>query len=344
MARSKATLGDVASMAGVSLATVDRVINKRGAVRSETEAAVMQAALRLNLDRSLSRTPTRLLRFNIVMHSSQAGFFQKLRRSFRLAQAAFKSLNIVLNTFPFELEKDEGPTKAIEAAARNCHGLVYVGPDHPKAMIALQAVPPGCPIVTFATDVPTFRRAAYFGLDNYATGRLAGDLMGRFTAGATGAVLSLIGLYSFVGHRQRDTGYRSVLAERYPNLMLLPTCETHEDPARAVAYVRDQIRQHGKIVGIYNSSNGNRVISDYLVEAGKSAIVFINHELTEKTRSHLMNGVVDVIIDHNTDSECLNAVEYLLYCNHRIGAQEMVERSNLNLYFRETAVQARPVV
>lgn len=343
MARSKASLIDVATMAGVSLATVDRVINRRGNVRPETEAVVMEAAHRLKLDRSLTRTPVQLLRFNIVMHNSQAGFFQKLRRSFRLAQATYKSLNIVLNTFPFDLEKDEGPTKAIEAAARNCHGLIYVGPDHPNAMTALRQVPPACPILTFATDIPGFRRAAYFGLDNYAIGRLAGDLMGRFTAGAPGNVLSLIGLQSFVGHRQREMGFRSVIAERHPHLSVLQVHETREDPARAVAYVKEQV-QRGNVAGIYNSSNGNRVISDYLEQAGKSSIVFINHELTERTRAHLMNGVVDVIIDHNTDNECLNAVEYLLHCNHRVAADEMIERNNLNLYFRETAVQARPVV
>jgi LacI family transcriptional regulator len=331
-------------MAGVSPATVDRVVNKRGNVRPETEATVTEAALRLKLDRSLARTPVQLLRFNIVMHNSQAGFFQKLRRSFRLAQTAFKSLNIVLNTFPFDLEKDEGPAQAIEAAAKSCHGLIYVGPDHPGAMGALRAVPPGCPILTFATDIPTFRRAAYFGLDNYAIGRLAGDLMGRFTAGAPGTVLCLIGLHIFVGHRQREMGFRSVVAERYPNLDVPQAFETREDPARAVDFVRDQICRKRGIVGIYNSSNGNRVISDCLVETGKGNIVFINHELTKRTRAHLMNGVVDVIIDHDTDSECLNAIEYLLYCNHRICAQDMTERSNLNLFFRETASQARPVV
>jgi len=46
MAR-RAGLKELAQAAGVSLATVDRVLNRREAVRPETEALVVEAALRL---------------------------------------------------------------------------------------------------------------------------------------------------------------------------------------------------------------------------------------------------------------------------------------------------------
>lgn len=340
----KATLGDVAKAAGVSEATVDRVINRRGNVRPETELAVLEAARRLRLDRSLARAPVRLLRFNVVMHNSHAAFFQKLRRSFKRCQENFRHLNVVLNTFEFELEKEQHPTRAIEAASRNCDGLIYVGPDHSEAVAALQDVPPDCPIVTFATDIPGSRRAAYFGLDNYAIGRLAGDLMGRFTGDRPGKVLLLIGLNRYVGHRQREAGFRSVLAERFAGLTISPTFETRENPERAVQYLAAEMRRWDDIVGIYNSSNGNRTISDLLVGMKRQDVVFINHEISENTRSHLASGTVDVIIDHNTDNDCLNAIEYLLFCNHLIEARDMLNRNNLDLFFRETANRSLPAV
>ncbi|MCB9992122.1 MAG: LacI family DNA-binding transcriptional regulator [Hyphomicrobiaceae bacterium] len=340
----KSTLADVAREAGVSLTTVDRVINRRGSVRPETEQAVLDVARRIGLDRSLNLVPVSLLRFNLVMHQSRAGFFRKMQRSLRLAQNKFRHLNVVLNTFWFDLDKQEGPGLAIERAARHCHGLIYVGPDHPEAVDALQRVPPECPILTFATDIFAIRRAAYFGLDNHSIGRLAGDLIGRFLGGKTGKVLPLIGLSRYVGHRQREAGFRSVIAERHPHIAVLKTFETHEVPDNARRHVAEQMRHHPDLIGIYNSSNGNLAISELLTETGKQDLTFINHELTQSTRTFLMNGVIDVIIDHNTDNEFLNALEYLLFINHRMTAEEMRNRNNLDLYFRETAVQAVPAV
>jgi LacI family transcriptional regulator len=51
----KTTIGDVALLAGVSVATVDRVLNGRGGVTPDKEHRVLSAARRLRIDRVLSR-------------------------------------------------------------------------------------------------------------------------------------------------------------------------------------------------------------------------------------------------------------------------------------------------
>ena len=51
----KATMNDVAREAGVSLATVDRVLNGRGGVAPAKAGRILTAAKRLRLDRSLVR-------------------------------------------------------------------------------------------------------------------------------------------------------------------------------------------------------------------------------------------------------------------------------------------------
>lgn len=344
MPRQKATLADVARTAGVSLATVDRVINQRGSTNAETEQRVFAAARALNLDRALTNIPSRTLRFSIVLILSNAAYFQKLRHSVRLARSLFKDFNISITTHWFNLGELDRALDAIRAAGSDCHGLIYAGLDHPEVVATLDALPPSCPIVTFATDLPSSRRVAYFGPDNFATGRLAGDLLGRFAAGRRGSVLILIGTQRYTGHRQREMGLRSVMAERYANLLAEPSFETLEDPERANAHVAMSLRRRTDIVAIYNSSNGNRAISDTLLAMGRSEVIFINHELTERTRSHLMNGVVDVIIDHNTDNDLQNAIEHLLFHNRRIAPDVMLRRENLNVYFRETAGQSVPVV
>jgi len=63
----KTTLSAVAAAAGVSVATVDRVINNRGGVSPRREAQVLEAARALNLDRVAFRTPRRTVRIAFVI-------------------------------------------------------------------------------------------------------------------------------------------------------------------------------------------------------------------------------------------------------------------------------------
>jgi LacI family transcriptional regulator len=344
MARTKPTLADVAKAAGVSLATVDRVINQRGNIRPETEQRVFEVARQLGFGNTLSQVPVKLLRFNIVMILSSAAYYQKLKNSIRRARIIFRDLNVSITSHLFRLDETDEAIATLRRSASSCHGVIYAGPEAPNIVAAMDSLPPSCPLVTFATDLPSSRRIAYFGPDNHAAGRLAGDLLGRFSRGQAGSVLLLIGTRLYAGHRQRELGFRSVLAERFSHLTVVPPFETLEDPDRATGFVASSLKKSNRVVGIYNTSNGNRAISDLLAATNRTDIIFINHELTERTRDHLLHGVVDMVIDHNTDNDLQNVLEYLLYFNRRISSDQVLRRENLNVYFRETAGQAAPVV
>ena len=51
--RQRARLDDVAALAGVGIATVDRVLNERGNVAPETARKIIEAARQLGLPRTL---------------------------------------------------------------------------------------------------------------------------------------------------------------------------------------------------------------------------------------------------------------------------------------------------
>lgn len=58
MVARKVSITDVAKVAGVSTATVDRVLNNRGGVRADKEDLVLATARALGIDRALDRTPS----------------------------------------------------------------------------------------------------------------------------------------------------------------------------------------------------------------------------------------------------------------------------------------------
>jgi Bacterial regulatory proteins, lacI family len=65
--RKRATMEDVAALAEVGVATVDRVLNERGGVRSETAQVVLKAARRLGLKRILPPSHHMGLRIEVLL-------------------------------------------------------------------------------------------------------------------------------------------------------------------------------------------------------------------------------------------------------------------------------------
>ena len=80
MRSRKTTLSDVAREAGVSLSTVDRVLNGRGGVAPSKANRILSAARRLGLDRALSLRPSRMLRIAVAIQPPTNPFHAQLRQ------------------------------------------------------------------------------------------------------------------------------------------------------------------------------------------------------------------------------------------------------------------------
>ena len=61
---------------------------------------------------------------------------------------------------------------------------------------------------------------------------IRGELMGRFVGTAGGGIVVVSGLQRFVGQGEREMGFRSVLAERYPQCRLVAVVETRSSRRR----------------------------------------------------------------------------------------------------------------
>src|SRR5262249_36092725 len=80
--RTKARLAQVAQLAGVGIATVDRVLNERGNVSPETTRRVVDAARQLKLARALPAAYRRGLRLEVILARPDLPLFERLNRAF----------------------------------------------------------------------------------------------------------------------------------------------------------------------------------------------------------------------------------------------------------------------
>ena len=213
----KTTIGEVAVRAGVSRATADRVLNRRGGVSAEKARAVLVSARAMRLDRNLDVPPARMLRVCVLMQSPENPFYERLTRGFREADLLFEAQSIRAYITHIDVLDAESIRRQLQQIAKAYDALVIIAPAREGILNALREIAARIPVVTLATDLPLDAVHHYVGPDNYKAGRLAAALMGRLLGRAGGGVLLIAGLREFSGHGERKQGFLEVLPEDFPN-------------------------------------------------------------------------------------------------------------------------------
>ncbi|QGY31969.1 LacI family transcriptional regulator (plasmid) [Pantoea cypripedii] len=333
--RKKTTLEQIASAAGVSLSTVDRVMNRRGGVSPAKEARVLEWASKLNVDRVLFRGYLRALRVAILLQSPKNPFYKGLRDAFADLGAGMAEMRINGVIHYHNPGNIRATIKQVETIAASHDALIVVCPNDPDLADALKRVSGQLPILTLATDIPSSGRLAYVGPDNRQMGRAAGELMGRFLGERGGEILVVLGMHNMIGHEERERGFRAVLRERFPACIWAVTLESAENQRRAGDVVRQALLENPRIRGIYNTSSGNSNIVATLQSLGRQAQL-ITHELTPERRLLLREGSLAAIIDQNPYEEARRALALL--ARHFNRSEEFSLHDNItpfNLFIRE---------
>src|SRR5690606_12179705 len=187
-----------------------------------------------------------------------------LKTGFQLAQRAYEAQRIMCLPTYFDSLEPAAVARTIRRAAERADGLVTCIYDHPRITAALKEVSRKVPVVTIASDLPASGRLAYVGSDNRVAGRVAGELMGRFLGPQGGQVMVVTGMHDYIGHEERESGFRAVLASRFPACEVVATAESQEQPERTEKLTRDALKRFPDLRGIYNISVGSRGIANAL--------------------------------------------------------------------------------
>ena len=310
-------LKDVAREAGVSTATVDRVLHGRRGVKEATIRRVKETIERLGFQPYAAAADLargRSHRFCFIMPRNQNVFMAEIVDHvgrLRTPLAARRTLIDVVETDVFDAD---ALAETLEEAGNRYQGIAVVALDHPRVRAAIdELVAAGILVVTLVSDVPSSRRLRYVGIDNIAAGRTAGTLLGRFLTGRKGKVAVVAGSLSLRDHAERLFGVQQVVTSEYPSLDLLPTVEGRDDDIHNADLIRRLLADHPDLIGLYNIGAGTAGIGNALIDAGRAReVVFIGHDLTPQTRRFLVLGVMAAIITQNPGREARSAARILV--------------------------------
>ncbi|HQX84228.1 MAG TPA: LacI family DNA-binding transcriptional regulator [Aestuariivirga sp.] len=337
---ARVTIEDVALAAGLSVATVDRVLNGRAAVRPQTAQKVEKAIRQLNYqpDRLAARLAKgQEYRFCFVLPEGNNDFMIGLGEEVRAMASHLVSERVQIDLRLTDVFDAATLAATLDSIGDIYDGVAVVALDHPRVREAINGlVERGVSVVTLVSDVPSSKRVHYAGIDNSSAGRTAATLMGRFLGGKTGKVGLIAGSLSLRDHIERRFGFEQVLAQEFPQLAILPVLESRDDWQRVEKVTVEMLSAHPDLIGIYNVGAGARGIVAALENTGRQKqVTYIAHELTDHTRRALVDGTIDAIINQNAGHEVRSAVRVLMAKADRTPLIEAMEHIRIDIFVRD---------
>lgn len=298
----RVTLADIAKAAGVSIATVDRVLNGRTAVTDKRMELVYDAARALNyhgVPVLRSRVPLKrsIIRIGVALRRRHNPFYTAMESGLRLAATKCSDADVDLKVVYQANNSPQEAASLIEKLADTCQAVALMAPDHSLVSAAVMAAREKN-VFTFSllSDFAIDARQAYLGVDNRKAGRTAA-WGAAHTCQGPGALAIVVGIYSYLAQEMREAGFRSYIREHQPNFSVVDTlvaAESEDDVRHSVERLLDK---RSDLVGIYVASGGVEGALEALRRKGKAGkIALICNELTPVSREAIAERAATMII------------------------------------------------
>lgn len=321
MAR-RPTIADLAEKAGVSVATVDRVLNGRHRVREETARRVYEAAHAIGYhaaalihQRITADLP--VMDFGFLLQKEAQPFYQEFARALTEAAESMRDVRVRPH---IEFVEGQAPAEIaarLEPLAARTRALGVVSVDHHSVTQAVEVLKAdGKPVFSLLSDFAQGVRESYVGLNNMKVGRTAAWLIAR-TARKPGRVAVFVGGHRWHGHELRETGFRSFFREYAPEFEILETLVNLDTRRLTYEATLNLLDRYPDIAGFYVAGGGMEgaimALREEMATKDPSAFpsVIVN-ELTPDSMAALQENLITGIIATPLQSLCRSLLDLMV--------------------------------
>ncbi|WP_275786968.1 LacI family DNA-binding transcriptional regulator [Pararhizobium gei] len=296
------TTKDLAEAAGVSLATVDRVLNDRANVSKKTYRLVNEAIEKIGFFKNpaavnLARNKT--YRFRFVLPTAGDQYLQELLQRVEEAKDALQSDLTAVEAVRIPIGDPHSVAKYLSAIdANTMDGVAIMAPESPQVRDAMaRLLERGIKVVQFLSGQEKLENTDFVGIDNFAAGATAGKIIGRFLRGEAGRIMVVAETMMAQDSIERRLGFDSIINSQFPHLKSLPSLETYGDEKRARTIIQRTLENNVDITAAYVLSAEARVPIAAIGQNGDLArLTVVVHERTPFTEDALRKEQIDAII------------------------------------------------
>jgi len=311
---------DIAEMAGVSVATVDRVLHQRGKISRESLEKVMKAmkqtGYKLNLIASTLGS-NKLYRIAVLSPDPEHDdFWRQSNSGIIKAKENWSQYNIRIESFYFNMnDKPSFINAEKQAMAFSPDGMLIAPVMHREANVLFKILKEKkIPYIFFNTNIIDAEPISFIGQDLYQSGRVGAEfLMTRLFPRKNIAILHIWeDVQNGVHLKEKERGFRDYINEKknkHFNIHSynLKTCGENELNREITTIIK-----RDDIDGIFvSTSKGSSLTASALGDMGRKDIVLIGYDMLEKNIIYLKEGLINCLIHQNPEKQTFLGVSYL---------------------------------
>lgn len=314
------TIKEIAYLAGVSRGTVDRVLNNRGSVNSETAQKVREIA------DAISYSPNRLgkrlaikkkqLRFGCVLFGSTASnpYFEDVVEAIKRKSLELEDYGVEVEVRYASLYTPQVLAQQIdELVEGGVNGLVLTPVDSPEVVQRIAALKEkGIPVVTIDSDLPAGGRLAYVGSNSFASGRTAANLMALFT-GSHAKVGVVMGSKQVKNHVDRVAGFNDYINENKLDMEVVGVVTNHDEDIESYTKTKALLEENPRVNALFLAAAGVNGACRAVEDAGRQGeLIIISFDTVPYTRQKVREGVISATIGQQPDVQGRRSLDILL--------------------------------
>ena len=303
---------DIARMAGVSVATVDRVIHNRGKVSEENLARINEVLRRVDyrpnlIARSLA-SGRRYTLCAVMPRFAPGEYWADFEAGIARAEAEAVRYNVTVRRFCFDQYDRSSFESLLETLRREEFDGAVI------ATLFAEMVEPftreldarGVPYVFVDSDIPACNRLAYFGTSSFAA-RLLFD---RLDPGADIVVGRIVhrGDAGSNQWRNREAGFRSYLEAHAFRGRLHYAALRLDDEACNGRVLDEMFRENPSIAGAVTFNSTCYILAGYLAARRRDGVRLVGYDVIRRNGEMLSAGVVTALVAQRPEAQGYRAV------------------------------------
>ncbi len=310
------TIKRIAELTGVSRGTVDRVLNDRGNVNSETAERIRKVAKELGYSpnragRALAAKKKKY-RIGIILCSEGIEFFDEVLHgiSGMEQEAADYGVSLVVRTMRgYNVGRQ---LDLIHEVGAETNLIILNAINDPKIAEAIDELKgKGIAVITINTDIEGTKRLCYVGSDYLRNGATAAGVLGLITGGK-GNVAIAGGSEAILGHLDRVEGFRQELQEHFPEEKISTIFYTEDDDETARREMDRVLKECPDITAVYISAAGQAGVCHAISENGRNDICVVSCDRTPSVEKLVKEDRIRATICQQPYTQGKKAVELAL--------------------------------